>query len=128
MNKVEGEFHPVLFPEGNNEPYNRLFCLSEFDTALKACRDTSPGEDSVHYGMLSNMSEEQKLTLLSFYNYLWVNDKFPDQWRVAVVLPFLKPGKVGTSPSSYRPISLTSCMCKLMERMGHSRISEQLDF
>ena len=127
LHKVEGEFESIFFPEGSNEPYNSDFSLKEMGTALNACKDTSPGEDGVHYRMLKNMSEEQSKTLLSFFNYLWVNNKFPEQWRVAIVLPFLKPNKVSTSPSSYRPISLTSCLCKLMERMVHNRLSHQLD-
>ena len=28
-----------------------------------------------------------------------------------------KPGKDPTNPTNYRPIALTSCMCKTMERM-----------
>ena len=33
------------------------------------------------------------------------------------MIPILKPGKPSDSPSSYRPISLTSCTSKLFERM-----------
>ena len=32
--------------------------------------------------------------------------------RTAVVIPVLKPGKDGTDPKNYRPIALTSCVCK----------------
>ena len=37
-------------------------------------------------------------------------------------LPFLKPGKDPNLPSSYRPISLTSCNCKLFERLVNHRL------
>lgn len=33
------------------------------------------------------------------------------------MLPFLKPGKTPDSYSSYRPIALTSCFLKTLERM-----------
>ena len=42
--------------------------------------------------------------------------------RKRVKLPFLKPGKDPNLPSSYCPISLTSCICKLFERMVNHRL------
>ena len=44
------------------------------------------------------------------------------EWKEAVVLPILKPGTDPTNPQSYRPISLTSVMCKIMERMITNRL------
>ncbi|WP_179118702.1 reverse transcriptase domain-containing protein [Solemya velum gill symbiont] len=33
-----------------------------------------------------------------------------------------KPGKDSTDPTNYRPISLTRCLCKTMERMINGRM------
>ncbi|KAK2724151.1 hypothetical protein QYM36_000869 [Artemia franciscana] len=41
----------------------------------------------------------------------------PLLWKKAAIIPILKPQKDPTSPKSYRPIALTSCLCKLMERL-----------
>ena len=46
---------------------------------------------------------------------------------MALVSPFLKPGKGPTLPSSYRPIALTSCLCKLMEIMVNTRLVSFLE-
>jgi hypothetical protein len=35
----------------------------------------------------------------------------------ANVIPIPKPGKDHSEPSNYRPIALSSCVCKTMERM-----------
>ena len=40
----------------------------------------------------------------------------------AVVVPILKQGKDGTDPLHYRPIALTSCVCKLMEKVVNQRL------
>jgi hypothetical protein len=50
--------------------------------------------------------------------------KLPDEWRRAVVTPLAKGGSPN-DVTNYRPISLTSAVCKLMERVI---VNEMLDF
>ena len=38
------------------------------------------------------------------------------------MIPIPKPGKDPTNPTNYRPIALTSCICKTMERMINRRL------
>ena len=47
---------------------------------------------------------------------------YSERWSKEIKLPFLKPGKDPNLPSSYLPISLTSCICKLFERMVNHRL------
>jgi hypothetical protein len=49
--------------------------------------------------------------VLKIYNEIW------QQGKHAIILAFLKAGKDPAAISSYRPISLTSTLSKLMERM-----------
>ena len=44
-------------------------------------------------------------------------------WHQVSVLPFLKPGKDPYNDLSYRPIALSSCPCKMMERMVNQRMN-----
>ena len=60
-----------------------------------------------------------------FYTYLiifWTTGVFPDSWRLATVIPIPKPGKDHAEPTNYRPIALTSCLCKTLERMINKRL------
>ena len=68
----------------------------------------------------------QKRALLDFYNYIYENG-FPHQWREAMIIPILKPNKPATSPSSYRPIALTNCICKILEKMINWRLQKILE-
>ena len=46
----------------------------------------------------------------------------PQAWRDAVIVPILKAGKPAGHIDSYRPISLTSCLGKVMERLVGNRL------
>jgi Reverse transcriptase (RNA-dependent DNA polymerase) len=65
--------------------------------------------------------------VLNIFNEIWHQGKLPDQWKHAIVLPFVKAGKDPTSISSYRPISLTSTLSKLMERLVKNRLEWYLE-
>ena len=56
-------------------------------------------------------------TLLNILNDIWINWKFPKDWSKATIIPIPKPNKDHTEATNYRPIALTSCLCKTMERM-----------
>ena len=50
-------------------------------------------------------------------NNIWETGDLPSIWKLANVIPIPKPGKDHSEPSKYRPISITSCVCKTMERI-----------
>jgi len=78
--------------------------------------------------MLRHLSPTSLSFLLSIFNNIWTTGNFPPHWREAIVLPFLKPNKTGTLPQDYRPIALTSCLCKLMEWMINFRLMWYLEY
>ena len=50
----------------------------------------------------------------------------PPDWKEANIVPLFKKGDK-SSPENYRPISLTSLSCKLLEHVVHSNIMTHLD-
>ena len=58
---------------------------------------------------------------------MWETRKFPESWELATIIPIPKPGKDHTEPNNYRPIALTSCLCKTLERMINARLVRYLE-
>ena len=50
----------------------------------------------------------------------------PQDWREASVVPLLKKGDRHPA-SNYRPVSLTSITCKLLEHIVHSNVMQHFD-
>ena len=59
---------------------------------------------------------------MNIINETWKSDTFPESWREALIISIPKPGKDHFSPLNYRPIALTSCICKSVERMVNERL------
>ena len=114
--------HPLNFSTNSRLGYNEAITRKEMDTALDSRKDTSPGPDDVHYSMLKNLPESGKQFLLEFLNKIFDRGKLPKNWKRAYVIPIFKVGNDPTSPDSYRPIALTSCICKLLERILNKRL------
>ena len=72
--------------------------------------------------IIKHIPLKTKQILLLIFNIIWNTSQFPIKWKEAILIPLLKPGKNPSDPISYRPIALTSSLCKLMERMVNSRL------
>ena len=116
------------FSSENLEPYNVPFTLRELKLSLAKSNDkTSVGPDGIPYSFFTNLDELNLSSLLIAFNNLWVNDHFPDEWLRSIIIPMLKPGKDPHLTNSYRPISLTNCICKIFERMVNARLRYYLE-
>ena len=126
--KFEREHSKLLEKNKNtSNTTNSLFKMKELKRALKKGASTSPGKDELCYEMFRHLSDASQKIVLRFMNMTWQAGTIPDAWRHAIVIPILKPGKPKGDPKSYRPISLTSNFCKLMERMIAERLRWHLD-
>ena len=102
--------------------YNKAFTNPELEHALDLSNDSAPGPDEVMYSMLKNLAPSGKQLLLKLINRIYKEGKLPKQWKEAYIIPILKEGKDPSTPGSYRPIALTSCICKILERMVNRRL------
>lgn len=111
----------------SDHPINNIINMEELESALNECKGSSPGPDDIHYTMLKNLNGKQKEYLLKTYNSIWKDWTFPEDWKIANIVPIPKPGKDLNYAENYRPISLTSCICKLMEKIINKRLQWYLE-
>ncbi|GFV48670.1 probable RNA-directed DNA polymerase from transposon X-element [Trichonephila clavipes] len=118
---------PINFRCRQPLPYNCDFDMFELKRALSSAHNTSPGPDGISYELLRHLNEDSLVSLLYLFNRIWREQVYPTQWREDIVIPILRPGKDPKNPLSYRPIALTSCLCKTLERMVNARLVYQLE-
>ena len=106
----------------NDENYNNPFKLTELTDAINISNDTTTGPDEIHYQMLKYLPENALVTILQIFNDIWTTGVYPESWRLATIIPIPKQGKNPAEPTNYRPIALTSCLCKTLERMINKRL------
>nr|KAG5693104.1 hypothetical protein BaRGS_014054 [Batillaria attramentaria] len=87
----------------------------------------SPGPDNITNEMLQHLGNTALHKLLDIFNLSWTEGQVPQCWKEAKMIPVLKKGKNRTKVLSYRPISLTSCVCKTMERIINQRLQWYLE-
>lgn len=73
--------------------------------------------------MIQMAGEELTKAIHRLFQKSWEDGKVPDRWKEADVKFLRKQGKKSYhEPGSYRPISLTSALCKCMERIITHRL------
>jgi hypothetical protein len=125
--KAQAEIEEIRIDHEHQAEYNIDFSEEEMEIALNNCTGSSPGPDDIQYELLKQLSTSAKRNLLIVYNKIWSTGNFPEEWRQALVVAIPKPGKDPEQVENYRPIALTSCACKVMERMVNKRLTWYLE-
>ena len=114
-------------PGDNTTPLNLPFSLSELKSAIGSRRKSATGADRVSYLVFGHMPDATLTIWLHLFNMVWQGGVVPSMWKEAQVIPLPKPGKDKSDPKSYRPISLTSHVGKLLEVMVKNRLEHVLE-
>ena len=94
--------------------------------SIKKSNHSAISPDEVHK-FLKQLPDELVKCLLKLYINVWVNSTFPETWRQSIIVPLSKSSKDTSNLQNYRPIALTSCLCKMMEWMINSRLTWYLE-
>ena len=71
---------------------------------------------------MKHLPDSSLSVLLKTFNDILETGNVPKSWKEATIISIPKPGKDNTNPNNYRPIALTSCICKTLERMINVRL------
>ena len=126
-NILNTTLNKLSFSSNNTQQYNSPFTIHELSSSITKCGNTSVGPDQIAYAFFKNLTATGLTYFLTSLNQIWQDSSFPPSWRSSTLIPILKPRKPPDNPSSYRPISLTSCASKVMERMINIRLRTYLE-
>ena len=91
----------------------------------KMKRFGAPGPDKIFTSFLQDYCNELKGPLCDIINSSYQTTNVPEMWRTAAVTPIFKKGSK-FQVNNYRPISLTSIPCKIMETILKEQIVDHL--
>ena len=85
----------------------------------------APGPDNLPPILLKSLSTELAPCLQVLFQSTLQQKSIPVDWKHACVTPLFKKGSV-SKPENYRPVSLTSIICKAMEHIIYSQVMRHL--
>ena len=88
---------------------------------LSLVPNKAAGLDGFHPRVLKEMSSVLALPLFLIHRQSLETGELPSQWKEAVITPIFKKGE-RQNPENYRPVSLTSVICKILERIIAKKI------
>ena len=112
------ELRQATCSEESHSSFCSPFSPAEFlAAASNLSSSTATGPDKVAYPMLKHLPRSGIDFLLHIFNLSWSSHSFPSIWKTSSIIPIHKMGMPLDSLASFRPISLTSCVSKLFERI-----------
>ena len=127
--EVEEQLHQQTRQQTNfSPPMTSELSTAELDDAIKRLKTKkAPGKDGVCNEMIKHLGPTARKKLLELFNLSWRTGIFPSAWKEAIIIPVLKKGKDPKKKTSYRPISLLSCLGKTLERIVNKRLMWHLE-
>ena len=102
---------------------NSPLSYEELKSALSNLKlKKSPGPDAITNKMIVNLWQPALHKILDIFNETWQEGTLPQIWREATMNPIHKKCNAKTDASSYRPISLTSYIVKVLETIINTRL------
>jgi hypothetical protein len=101
--------------------------VTEVKFHIKQLKNSSTGPDNIHNRCLKNHTKLLLHHMTNLFNRTVELGYIPIAWKKANIILLLKPKKDKKHPASYRPISLLSCMGKLLEKIIKQRLIAEIE-
>ena len=113
---------------GDDSPLCSPVTIDEFNANLAKCKNTSAvGSDGISYSLIKKLPNTYKKKVCSMFSDSIRLGHFPSLWKDAIVKRVPKPNKDAKYAKNFRPISLLSCMGKVLERIIAERLSNHME-
>jgi hypothetical protein len=86
---------------------------------------SAPGPDGLGSLLLKELIDQVTRPLTKIYNSSLSTGDVPADWKRANVTPIYKKG-IKSEPGNYRPVSLTSICCKMLEGIVRDKMADHL--
>ena len=121
--RLKSRVNGVLRSPGPEPEDSAPITLSEVSVALADMEEgKAAGPDGLHPRLLGMLPVEALSVVCGLFNCSLRSTVVPQCWRVGEIVPMLKAGKDPADMGSYRPVCLTSCLGKWLERVLGNRI------
>ena len=111
-----------------SEESEREIIMEEMTQVIgESSNNKASGSDDIPYEMIKQLGPKALEMLLHLYRRCWNGEGIPSKWRTATIKALLKEGKDPKDPTSYRPISLTACLGKILEKIIANRLISVLE-
>ena len=138
MANILNDFFSSVFTNDDNTnpvPVRQDFetVISDFEVTFKDIEiaidatkaGKAPGPDNITSTVLKKCKKNLLLPLKIIFESSLSSAQIPDDWKNARVVPIPKKGSRAVA-GNYRPVSLTSTVCKLLERIMRSKLMDHL--
>jgi len=119
---------PGDIPRTTSSEFTELV-IDECDVYKLLCdlkpNNKSPGPDKLHLFVLKECAAELAAPLCILFKCSLEEGVLPQMWKDGHISAIFKKGS-RCRASNYRPISLTSVVCKLMERLVRNALMQHL--
>ena len=117
---------PVFPSQTSAELYDINFSPEVvFDTLCHLQPSISSGCDGIPNILLKNCATSLAQPLSHIFEMSFRERRLPRDWKIAIVTPIHKKGPTSI-PGNYRPISITSTSCRVMERIVNRSLMQFL--
>ena len=127
----DGLHHPSQIPSETLSPVPHMPNITvSLNGILKLLNDLNPhkaaGPDQLKHLVLQRLREVIAPVLHVIYQKSLDTGRVPKDWSTAYVCPLFKKGDTSLA-SNYRPISLTSILCKVLEHIVTTNVVSHMD-
>ena len=129
VEKAYADLMTVPIDQSEHLPGGLIHESEVYDVIKQLKFRKAAGNDKIQHEHLRYGGDVVIKCITALFNLVVKKGTIPLEWKLGLLVPIYKGGdKSKTSPSSYRPVSLLSCVYKVFENILKSRIQIEENF